>query len=707
MKSGTSSSKLFLELFKKQIWVFALSCFGYFCVGPVLFLMRIGEWEAGSRFGMTPGRADMTAMFLRMVQAGADGGETMMVPFILGTLALGVVAAWNGFSYLHARGRVDLYHSLPVKREKLFLIQVLICAADYIIPALMWFVLSCVVAGVKNVFILQTGAALACDWLLGLIFCLYAFAIASLAMMLTGRLLTGILGTAVFFFLNILAGAIVTGFQSLFYNTMIGVRTDLFSGIGPDVLSPLHLTFRAFWSWHGGDGWTAALTAAAAALILLAVSLLIYKKRPSEAAGKAMAFFGAGEIIKVVLTVTAALAFGLFFGEATGESSDFWLIFGLLLGFVFIYALIQMIYTLDIRKCFAGRAAFITGLLITFGITAFCRFDLAGYDRYLPAQDQIEAIAVSVDNQVCCMSDSNMYEEARLEHAAMPCDDETYAVLSRFVSGNMIYHKTNVENEEGVWKQVRVRLKNGKTYRRGYTMYRSDVEQELLTLYGRKEYKEATWPMLAAGEEQLLGMRVYCNAKLLSDDDYYGHSMTDGEGRVLDPDDARTLLAALQEDFETVPPDVFLREMPYAMIQCQMDLSGAGFGENPAWEEPVYGMAGPGQKVWTASVPVFPSFKETGKVLKALEIEPVQNPDAEDVTKIEIWEDDEETGAETVTTVTDTAKIREILGGFTLCCSVPYTRGGSYASSWTAKRPMAALYVKTKGGEEILCSGWM
>lgn len=706
MRSGTSSSKLFAELFKKQIWVFAMSCFGYFMIGPVLFLMRIGEWEENSIYGMALSKAEMTERFLEIIRAEVDGGSKLMFLFILGTLALGVVAAWNGFSYLHSAGKVDLYHALPVKREKLFLIQVLIGAVDYIIPALLWFVLSCAVAGVKNVFTLETAAALACNWLLGLIFCMYAFSIAALAMMLTGRLLTGILGTAVFFFLDIVVGAIVFGFQSVFYNTMIGVRSDLFWGIGPKVLSPLNLADAAFFSWYQGNGWRLALTAAAAAVLLLALSLLIYRKRPSEAAGKAMAFFRAGECIKVILSATAALAFGLIFGEATGASSDFWMIFGLLLGYVFIYALIQMIYTLDIRKCFSGKAAFLAGLVITFGITAICRFDLTGFDSYLPAQDKIETIAVSVDNQVSCMFDSNMYDTVRMEHAQMPCDDETYAVLERFVSGNMIYHKTSRNNigEEGVWMQVEVRLKNGKSYRRGYTMYRKDVEQELLTLYTKKEYREATWPMLAAGEDELLGMKVFCNEQLLSDDAYYENST---EGTVLKKEDARKVFAALQEDLSSGDPSVFLREMPYALVQCQMDLSDAGFGVSPSWQDGAYGWAGDEQQIWTSSVPVYPSFTKTEKALKALGIEPVKVPSAEEITKIEIWEDDEATGSETITTVTEAKEIQELLDGLTLSCTVPYTHGGSGLSSWTARRQMVQLYVKGEDGKEIICSGWL
>ena len=208
----------------------------------------------------------------------------------------------------------------------------------------------------------------------------------------------------------------------------------------------------------------------------------------------------------------------------------------------------------------------------------------------------------------------------------------------------------------------------------------------------------------AVGEEQLLGMKVYCSQKLLSDDAYYGE---DTKGTVLEKEDALKVFAALQEDLNSVDPDTFLRELPFALIQCQMDLTGAGFGEKPYWVDESYGWADRTQPIWTAAVPVYPSFEKTGKALKALGIEPVKTPDAEDVTKIEIWETDEATGTEKQTTVTDTDQIRQLLEGMTLSCAVPYTRGGSGMNSWTSPRQMVTLYVKAENGEEIICSGWL
>ena len=144
MRSKTSSFNLFRELFGKQLWVFALSCFGYFMIGPVHFLLRIGEWEEMSRNAWnTISRTEMTETMLQMLRY-RDGGGLMML-FVLGALACGAVSAWNGFSWLHARNQVDLYHSLPVKRQKLFLIHVLIGVVDYALPALCCMVLSMLV----------------------------------------------------------------------------------------------------------------------------------------------------------------------------------------------------------------------------------------------------------------------------------------------------------------------------------------------------------------------------------------------------------------------------------------------------------------------------------------------------------------------------------------------------------------------------------
>ena len=696
MRSKTSSFKLFMELFRKQLWVFALSCFGYFLIGPVLFLMRISEWEEMSAHSWTSlTRAQMTDLLLSILRF--TEGSRIMLLFVLGTLAVGVVSAWNGFSWLHARNQVDLYHALPVKRQKLYLIHVLIGIADYAVPALGWLILTALVVLFKNLFTPAVLAALFCDWLLGLLFSIYAFVIAALAMMLTGRVLVGVLGTGVFFFLDMLIGILAGTYQDAFFRTFTGSRSDMFSAFGPAVLSPLYITVRAFEEWYSSSGWILPLEAVLASLIIGALALFVYLKRPSEAAGRSMAFFKVGEGIRLVLCVAAALCFGIIFGEMTGTRSDFWFLFGLVLGFLFIYALIQLIYTMDIRKCFSGKGILIGGLVLTLGIAAFFRFDLMGYDSYLPKKEEIESVAVSVDYSASSMYDSNIYQELRMEHAAMPCDEEVYSVLERFVSGSKIYWASNGEEGPSTYRTVRVTLKNGKTYEREYEMYTQDVEEQLFLLYQKKEYAEATWPILAARSEQMLGLRIlYCD-ELVADDTYMDYGMNDTPMLIPEKEKARELFEALREDLLNGDAKSFLREVPYAIITCQMDLSGAQFGEVPTWMAEVYDWETKRYKpadspVWEAGVPVYPSFERTGKILKELGIGPVAPPDAEDVEKILLIRDDENSGV----MITDRDEISRILSEVTMACGIPQNNG-SPTNEWTSTGTYVTIYLK---GEE-------
>ena len=72
----------------------------------------------------------------------------------------------------------------------------------------------------------------------------------------------------------------------------------------------------------------------AAGLVLLWVNLLIYRKRPSEAAGRSMAFALPAAVIQIILTITASLLLGLFFGTIASSFSRGWFVFGLIFGWL-------------------------------------------------------------------------------------------------------------------------------------------------------------------------------------------------------------------------------------------------------------------------------------------------------------------------------------------------------------------------------------
>lgn len=60
-----------------------------------------------------------------------------------------------------------------------------------------------------------------------------------------------------------------------------------------------------------------AAAALIVSLLLIAAAVFLYKKRPSEAAGKAMAFAVSQPVIRVLITVVAGLGIGAFSGPCS------------------------------------------------------------------------------------------------------------------------------------------------------------------------------------------------------------------------------------------------------------------------------------------------------------------------------------------------------------------------------------------------------
>lgn len=102
-----------------------------------------------------------------------------------------------------------------------------------------------------------------------------------------------------------------------------------------------------------------------------------------------MAFRKSQPVIKLLLVVPIALTGSLIFREMMG--SDGWSIFGLVCGLVISYAIIEIIYNFDFRRLFAHKKQFALCTVCSLAILAFFRFDLSGFDSYVPSESKMEA----------------------------------------------------------------------------------------------------------------------------------------------------------------------------------------------------------------------------------------------------------------------------------------------------------------------------
>lgn len=116
MTSKISFAKLLREDMKRRSWLLALCTVAFFLLGPVICLMNLESQFRRVRLDMGQYTLkDVKEWFLGFV--GFNNGLLMAAVCICA-----VLCAVTGYQYLHSRTKVDLFHSIPVKREKFFLV---------------------------------------------------------------------------------------------------------------------------------------------------------------------------------------------------------------------------------------------------------------------------------------------------------------------------------------------------------------------------------------------------------------------------------------------------------------------------------------------------------------------------------------------------------------------------------------------------------
>ncbi|MDE5597525.1 MAG: hypothetical protein K2J04_06795, partial [Lachnospiraceae bacterium] len=115
---------------KRRIWAWAVSILIQIATYPGIMIIYLSRINARFNEGYT---ADAYKEVLRAAAADAVGFKPHAV---IPILILGVILAMQGFSYLHDRKKVDMYHSVPVSMKKRFLVVYSNGIFIYLLPAI-------------------------------------------------------------------------------------------------------------------------------------------------------------------------------------------------------------------------------------------------------------------------------------------------------------------------------------------------------------------------------------------------------------------------------------------------------------------------------------------------------------------------------------------------------------------------------------------
>lgn len=537
MTSKSLFFRLMKEDLKRKIWAISLSFLMFFFWMPVAAAMAISSlkqnmerWIAnGTLFG-----EGITAQMeyktrLTYLVTEVLGFENPLTAITIGIAA--IVLALTGFMYLHSRKQMDFYHSIPVRREMIFAVKYLdgflIVVSTYLIN--MIFTLGIFAANGVGLSMAAAPAFLA--MFVHMAGFLLIYALMTIAVVLTGNFFISILGGIVLFSYVPVFLALAQGLMYLFFATINTRELPLGEWMvhGSPIAYYSSLISEGYGLEPGEYGAVAEKAAAALIVVFLmtAIALVFYKIRPSESAGKAMAFQHSKAPIKILLVVPVTIFAALLFWNVYYSLP--WAMFGFLLGLVLSHGIIEIIYNFEFRKLFANPVQMGICAVLSLVVIGFFRYDVIGYDRYLPKEEDFQSASI----YAYAIKDWNGYGLPRksengyswnymdgADYAAGNMGVTDYglvqAIAAAGIENAQISREKQIlnqwtdakETEPGYWTSLEVgyHLKNGRKVYRTYSVNVTALRETFDELYVAPEYKEGVYPVLSYNVDNLAGI---------------------------------------------------------------------------------------------------------------------------------------------------------------------------------------------------------
>ncbi len=615
-----TSKTLFFKFLKKdlghRLWAIALIGLCCFFAYPVMAAMEAGQIDTFAT--VEEGIRYYSDNMLHMHTFG--NGLTVFI-----TMVAALICGMSSFSYLNSRNKVDFYHSLPIRRELMFGANFLGGILIMAVP----FILSVIVSAFIAVGNGADGSALwPVVWSglgLHLIYFILMYATVVLAMVMTGNLVVAFLGYMVFCSLVPLAATLFQNYFLIFFDTF---TIESFWELVKNVIriSPVTEYFYAVENYIKGDSAQIIQVAGALAAsgVLALISCFLYRKRPSEAAGKAMAFEVSKPVVRIVLVILFSAGMSeLFWGL---QESMGWAVFGAVCGAVIAHCIIEIIYHFDFKKLFshplqmAGCAA--ASLLILFSFY----FDWFGYDTYLPEASKVASASVDMGYLSQWVSyggtikqEDGSYiwqypEEGGALYKGQITDLDT--VLQLAEAGIEDLGAERADDSRFEWVKVAYTMKNGKRVFRSYYMNIDKNRDLMQKIYENQQFQQAAFPIMERTGDSVAEA---------------GYRRGGGQEEIrltdLTAEEYEQLLKTYQEEFSTLTLEQMQQEAPAGLIRFYSDLDLEGI----AWwnREAAKGFPDHQGLRWSSQYeisdqdfyPVYRSFKKTAALLETYGIQ--------------------------------------------------------------------------------------
>ncbi len=499
---------------RRNLWLIILFFLGFFAVGPVRLLVSLDA----ARHTAAPYPSGFTMEeYLRWTfRSNISLNDSMTIALVVVCAAL---AAFAGFLYLYSQEKTDFYHSLPLKREKLFAVQFISGFLIFLIPCLLNLLISFGIGGVYGAIDLSALEAARIQILFAVVYFLAVYGAGVLAVLLTGNLFAGILGFIALVAYGPVLYLTYTRLNYHFFDTLV---PEMESGIG-EFFSPVTAYIQAGSLYGRGETVTQYLLyGILLAAVLILADVLVYRLRPSESFHRTIAFKKLEPVIKVCGLPPLVLLVALFFGSQMYEGF-FWMAAAALVLTLVFSAVYDFLCTMDIRTALKPRIStgvILAGLVLILG---GYQMDITGVDRYLPGEEKIASMSVyfnSINGQLGypegtgAASLSVFLKENRVEDF-----HDIYRLAQKgveYYEENGAYDQQDTSAEAGGAQQTQVSIYIGYHLKSGQDVYRlyylpetEELVENVEEIYDNWEYRETVLPTSYIDPADIEGIDTY------------------------------------------------------------------------------------------------------------------------------------------------------------------------------------------------------
>ncbi len=386
MKSGTSYFNW--TLFKKNltrfwpvwvlytiIWIYAIP------MNCIMVVTRNMSWMGTTQ--------------LEQVKAFANGIPDLLTFGAFLAFVFGVLAAMGTFSYLYNNRMAGMMHTLPLRREGLFLTSYLSGLSMLIIPNCLVWVLTLAAEGLCSGFVDMYTITI--WWAAMSAMCLFFYSFAVFCAQFTGHLLAL---PAFYGILNFLV-VVLTALMNMLFEQYLYGYSDISDNLEQTVFwfTPVvRLINEVNWINPNGFGWRLLGVAelviyAVVGLVFAGLALLVYRRRHIESAGDVVAVPVVRPVFKYGVGICAGLCIGFWVYAIFGYEAIGGLTGSLLLWTAVGYFAAEMLLKKSFRVWKAWRGC--VGLLVLMGLfVVSLQTDLFGFGSYVPAVNRVESVYV-------------------------------------------------------------------------------------------------------------------------------------------------------------------------------------------------------------------------------------------------------------------------------------------------------------------------